>query len=159
MLEVASRRGARPLVEEHPSLPAAMHQAEEEAAARGLDALAVVLPDTPLLTPAGLTRALHTLGPVVLGPSADGAGTNLLLRRGAGGDRIARFGPDSFRKHVQAAAEADLPGGRRRSRRRSGSTWTSPAISSPCSGPRPRPGPGGLMEMDAAPRLQAGDGG
>ena len=108
VLEVAARRGARPISEERPTLPGAIRQAEEDAEARGLDALAVVLPDTPLLTPAGLTRALHTLGPVVVGPSTDGTGTNLLLRRGPAAI-ASRFGTDSFRKHLQAAAEADLP--------------------------------------------------
>jgi 2-phospho-L-lactate guanylyltransferase len=108
VLEVATRRGATPLVEEEPPLNTAIRQAEADAIGRGFDALAVLLPDTPLLTAAGLTRALHTLGPVVIAPSADERGTNLLLRRPA--DAItARFGIDSFRRHVEAAAEADLP--------------------------------------------------
>jgi 2-phospho-L-lactate guanylyltransferase len=108
VLEVAGRRGATPVVEEEPPLNTAIRQAEAEAIGRGLDALAVLLPDTPLLTVAALTRALHTLGPVVVAPSADERGTNLLLRRPP--DAIAaRFGVDSFRRHVEAAAEADLP--------------------------------------------------
>lgn len=108
VLEVAARRGVEPLTEERPPLVSALHQAEEEAAARGLEALAVLLPDTPLLTPAALTRALHTLGPVVLAPSLDGSGTNLLLRRPPGAI-ASRFGPDSYRRHLQAAAERDIP--------------------------------------------------
>jgi len=108
VLEVAARRGAAPLREETPPLLPAIHQAEAEATGRGLDALAVLLPDTPLVTPAALTRAIHTLGPVVLAPSANETGTNLLLRRPP--DAVeARFGPDSYRKHLQAAAEADVP--------------------------------------------------
>jgi 2-phospho-L-lactate guanylyltransferase len=108
VLEVAARRGAMPLVEEEPPLNTAIRQAEADAIRRGLDALAVLLPDTPLLTVAALTRALHTLGPIVVAPSADERGTNLLLRRPP--DAIAaRFGIDSFRRHVEAAAEADLP--------------------------------------------------
>jgi 2-phospho-L-lactate guanylyltransferase (CobY/MobA/RfbA family) len=53
-------------------------------------------------------RALHTLGPVVVAPSTDEVGTNMLLRRPV---RVvpAHFGPDSYRKHLQGAAEAGVP--------------------------------------------------
>jgi 2-phospho-L-lactate guanylyltransferase len=44
----------------------------------------------------------------VVAPSADERGTNLLLRRPPLAVP-ARFGPDSFRRHVEAAAEVDLP--------------------------------------------------
>ncbi|HLB39123.1 MAG TPA: 2-phospho-L-lactate guanylyltransferase [Actinomycetota bacterium] len=108
VLEVAARRGATPIVEDEPPLGVAIKQTEAEAIGRGLDALAVVLPDTPLITAAALTRAVHTLGPVVLAPSADERGTNLLLRRPPRAIE-AHFGPDSYRRHLQAAAEADLP--------------------------------------------------
>jgi 2-phospho-L-lactate guanylyltransferase len=108
VLEVAAARGARPVPEEQPPLGAAIRQVEEAATAQRLEALAVLLPDTPLLTPSALTRALHTIGPVVIAPSLDETGTNLLLRR----PPVAvpsRFGPDSYRRHLQGAAEADLP--------------------------------------------------
>jgi 2-phospho-L-lactate guanylyltransferase len=108
ILEVAALRGAEPLAEDKPPLASALHQAEAEAVARGLESLAVLLPDTPLLTPAALTRALHTLGPVVIAPSIDESGTNLLLRRPPTAIS-SRFGPDSYRRHLQAAAEADVP--------------------------------------------------
>lgn len=108
VLEVAAGRGVRPLPEAHGPLPAALEQADEEAAAAAAVATAVLLPDTALLTPAALTRALHTLGPVVIAPSTDGSGSNLLVRRPPG-VMTARFGHDSFRRHLQAAAEADLP--------------------------------------------------
>ena len=108
VLEVASRRGARPIPEDEPPLAAAVRQAEAEATGRGADALAVLLPDTPFMTTAALTRALHTLGPVVLAPSIDERGTNLLLRRPPA-SIAAHFGPDSYRRHLEAAAEADLP--------------------------------------------------
>jgi 2-phospho-L-lactate guanylyltransferase len=108
VLEVAAIRGAEPMVEERPPLSAALHQVEDEAAGRGLDRLAVLLPDTPLLTPAALTRALHTLGPVVIAPSIDESGTNLLLRRPPAAI-ASRFGPDSYRRHLQEAAEAEVP--------------------------------------------------
>lgn len=108
VLEVSRRRGADILVEDEPPLGEAIKQAEAEAVGRGADALAVLLPDTPLVTPVALMRALHTLGPVVLAPSADERGTNLLLRRPPRA-MPARFGPDSYRLHREAASELDLP--------------------------------------------------
>jgi 2-phospho-L-lactate/phosphoenolpyruvate guanylyltransferase len=73
-----------------------------------MDCLAVLLADTPLVTAAALTRAVHTLGPVVIAPSADERGTNFLLRRPPAAIP-ARFGPDSYRRHLEEAAERDLP--------------------------------------------------
>jgi 2-phospho-L-lactate guanylyltransferase len=108
VLEIAVRRGATPIAEETPTLPAAMAQIDEEAAGRGVESLAVLLPDTPFVTAAALVKAVHTLGPVVLGPATDGSGTNLLIRRPAS-VLPARFGPDSYRRHLQEAAEADVP--------------------------------------------------
>ena len=108
VLEIAARRGATSIVEERPPLTSAMRQVEVDATERGVDALAVLLPDTPLVTPASLTRALHTLGTVVLAPAADESGTNFLLRRPPG-VIASGFGPDSYRRHLEAAAEAGVP--------------------------------------------------
>jgi 2-phospho-L-lactate guanylyltransferase len=108
VLELAIGRGARAVTEERPPLANAIRQTEEEATALGVEALAVLLADTPLVTPEAITAALHTLGPVVLAPSHDGVGTNLLLRRPPSAI-AARFGPDSYRRHLEAAAVADLP--------------------------------------------------
>ncbi len=108
VLEVAARRGALPMTEDRPPLSAAIHQVEEEAEARGLESLAVLLPDTPFVTPFALTRALHTLGPAVIAPSVDEIGTNMVLRRPPT-SITSHFGPDSYRRHLQAAAEADVP--------------------------------------------------
>jgi 2-phospho-L-lactate guanylyltransferase len=108
VLEVTLKRAAHAIREEKPPLANAIRQAEEEASARQAEALAVLLPDTPLVTVDALTRALHTLGPVVLAPSADESGTNLLIRRPPA-TIDARFGTDSYRKHLQAAAVADRP--------------------------------------------------
>lgn len=108
VLEVALRRGAAAIVEEKPSLANAVRQVEEEAVGRLADALAVLLADTPLVTTSSLTRALHTLGPIVLAPSTDETGTNLLVRRPPIAIR-ATFGRDSYRRHLEAAALADLP--------------------------------------------------
>jgi 2-phospho-L-lactate guanylyltransferase len=108
VLEIAITRGAHAIEEDRPPLWKAIRQVEEEAEARLVESLAVLLPDTPLLTQAALTRALRTLGAVVVAPSADEGGTNLLVRRPPA-VMAARFGPDSYRRHLQAAAEADVP--------------------------------------------------
>ena len=60
------------------------------------------------MTGHALSRALHTLGPVVLAPSEDETGTNLLLRRPPKAI-AARFGRDSFAKHRRAAETKGLP--------------------------------------------------
>jgi 2-phospho-L-lactate guanylyltransferase len=108
VLEVAMGRGVHAIIEDAPPLASAIRQVEVEANARDLDVLAVLLPDTPLVTTAALTRALHTLGAVVMAPSVDEGGTNLLIRRPPTAI-TARFGHDSYRRHLQAAAESGLP--------------------------------------------------
>ncbi len=108
VLEIALSRSAHAILEDKPPLANAIRQAEAEAAAQSADALAVLLPDTPLVTAGALTRALHTLGPVVLAPSIDEGGTNLMIRRPPTAID-AHFGTDSYRKHLEAAAVADLP--------------------------------------------------
>jgi 2-phospho-L-lactate guanylyltransferase len=108
VLEIALRRHATAIEEEAPTLTAAIQQVEDEAAGRAVGALAILLADTPMVTTAALTRALRTLGPVVIAPAADEIGTNLLLRRPPSAIQ-ARFGADSYRRHLQAAAESELP--------------------------------------------------
>lgn len=106
VLEVSARRRARPVVEDRPGLLAAVHQVEEEAF--GADVLAVVLGDLPLLTATALGRVLQTLGPVVAAPSGSDGGTNVLVRRPPEAIR-ARFGSESFRKHLEAAEFRGIP--------------------------------------------------
>ena len=101
-------RGARAITEDAPPLANAIRQVEEEAAARMAEVLAVLLPDTPLVTTPVLTEAVHTLGAVVIAPSLDESGTNLLLRRPPRAI-LARFGHDSYRKHLEEAAGSDVP--------------------------------------------------
>ncbi|MEX2276051.1 MAG: 2-phospho-L-lactate guanylyltransferase [Actinomycetota bacterium] len=108
VLEVAVRRGARPVREPSPTLQGAIRHVDMEATARDADAMAVVLADTPMLTADALAVALHTMGPVVLAPSADRSGTNLLLRRPPRAIRPL-FGSDSFTKHRSEAASKQLP--------------------------------------------------
>lgn len=108
VLEISLGRGAATVPEEGPSLKAAIEQVEVEAAERGADALAILHADTPLVTTSALRSALHTLGPVVVAPSSDERGTNLLLRRPPSAIP-SRFGTDSFRRHLETAAERGLP--------------------------------------------------
>jgi 2-phospho-L-lactate guanylyltransferase len=108
VLEVAARRGVRGIPEEKPPLANAVRQAEHEAQDAGADALAVLLADTPLVTTEALVRGVHTLGPVVLAPDENEVGTNLLVRRPPAVIR-ARFGSESFRKHLETAAVIGVP--------------------------------------------------
>jgi 2-phospho-L-lactate/phosphoenolpyruvate guanylyltransferase len=107
-LEVAAGRGARPIPEAKPPLANAIRQVEVKAKQDGATALAVLPADVPLVTADTLHEALRTLGAVVLARSADGSGTSLLLRRPPRAIP-ARFGPDSFRRHLELAAERGLP--------------------------------------------------
>lgn len=107
-LEIAARRGARPVPEIRSPLSAAVRQVETIALEEDATALAVVPGDLPLVTAAVLGRALRTLGSVVVAPSNGGAGTSLLLRRPPRAIP-ARFGPDSFRRHLELANERQLP--------------------------------------------------
>ena len=108
VLEVAAGRRARAIPEERGPLGQAIRQVELLAREREADALAILPGDLPTLTPEALGRALHTLGPVVLAPSSDGAGTSLLLRRPPRAIP-ARFGPDSLARHRALAADRGLP--------------------------------------------------
>jgi len=107
-LEIAAGRGARPIPEAKPPLANAIRQVETKAKEEGANALAVLPADVPLVTVDTLHEALRTLGAVVLARSADGSGTSLLLRRPPRAIP-ARFGPDSFRRHVELAEARGLP--------------------------------------------------
>ncbi len=107
-LEIAARHGARPVPETRSPLSAAVRQVETMAREEDATALAVVPGDLPLVTASVLARALRTLGSVVVAPSNGGAGTSLLLRRPPRAIP-ARFGPDSFRRHLELANERQLP--------------------------------------------------
>jgi 2-phospho-L-lactate guanylyltransferase len=108
VLEIAVRRGAMSVPEEKPPLASAIRQVERLALEQQADALAVLPGDLPLITTEALTGALRTLGPVVLAPSQDEVGTNLLLRRPPRAIP-ARFGPQSFRRHLDQAEARGLP--------------------------------------------------
>jgi 2-phospho-L-lactate guanylyltransferase len=108
VLEIAARRHASAIPEEKGPLSQAIRQAEQLAREREVDALAVIPADLPLLTTPALTAALHTLGTVVVAPSADHSGTNLLLRRPPRAIQ-ARFGPDSYHRHLALAEAKGVP--------------------------------------------------
>ncbi len=108
VLEVAANRGAKAVPEEKPPLSSAIRQAEQMAKQDGADALAVLPGDVALVTAEALSSALRTLGPVVIARSNDDIGTNLLLRRPPRAIP-ARFGPESFRRHLELATAKGLP--------------------------------------------------
>ncbi|HYX79177.1 MAG TPA: 2-phospho-L-lactate guanylyltransferase [Actinomycetota bacterium] len=108
VLEISSRRGARPVAEEKPSLSGAVRQVESLAMEREVSSFAILPGDLPLVSAPRLTEALRTLGPVVLAPTRDGSGTSLLLRRPPRAIP-SRFGADSFRRHRALAEERGLP--------------------------------------------------
>lgn len=107
-LEVAARRGVRAVEEAKSSLPNAIRQVEILAKDAEADALTILPGDLPLVTAEALHDAFRTLGAVVLARSGDGTGTSFLLRRPPRAIP-ARFGPDSFRRHLELAAERGLP--------------------------------------------------
>jgi len=115
VLEIAARRGAKPVLEVGGSLLEAVRQVEAEVRGKRSE-LAVMLADLPRMGKAELSAALATPGRVVAAPAGSDGGTNLLVRRPAMAIP-ARFGRGSFAKHRWAARRAglgfetvDLPG-------------------------------------------------
>lgn len=108
VLEVAAARRAVAVPEAEGPLGRAIRQVEGLARDRDADALAIVPGDLPTLTSEELGRALHTVGPIVIAPAADGVGTSLLLRRPPRAIP-SRFGPDSFARHRALAEAKGLP--------------------------------------------------
>jgi 2-phospho-L-lactate/phosphoenolpyruvate guanylyltransferase len=108
VLEVAVRRGARPVAERGRSLLQAVRQVEEAVGGRW-SRLAIVLADLPLLTPGAMTAALAVGAgsPVAAAPAGSDGGTNLLVRRPPTAIP-ARFGPSSFARHRAEAARRKI---------------------------------------------------
>lgn len=108
----ADRAGARALLGDDPGLDAALARAGRELGPAGAGGLLVVLGDVAGARAEDLARLLDALaaGPpprAALAPSADG-GTAALARRPP--DAFAScFGPDSARRHREAAAVAGIP--------------------------------------------------
>jgi len=103
----ATRAGAEALLRDDPGLNASIEAAAAEVSAPGAGVL-VVLGDVPALASADVLRLLEAGrdGGVVLAPSRDG-GTSALLR--VPRDAIAaHFGPDSAKRHREAAQRAGV---------------------------------------------------
>jgi 2-phospho-L-lactate/phosphoenolpyruvate guanylyltransferase len=98
-------------VVEEPDGQGGLNGALELAAARlaGAGGLLVVAADLPLATAAALRRVLEAAAaaPVVVVPSHDGDGTNVLAWREPG-SFAPRFGPDSAARHLSAPGAVRL---------------------------------------------------
>lgn len=109
-LALAEESGAVPLREDGHDLNAALEQARRFVVDRGAQAL-LVLPADLAAVEADDIRSVAALADdgrsVVVAPSSTG-GTNLLLLRPPGILPFA-YGPGSFDRHVQRAADAGLP--------------------------------------------------
>ena len=109
VLALAAASGALAVRERCADLNAALRQACEQARIEGADAALILPADLPYLTAGDIDLMLAAAQPtvdVVLAPSQDG-GTNALLLRLPLRLPLC-FGPDSFRRHQQAAAAAGL---------------------------------------------------
>lgn len=96
--------------EEQVSHSASVSRGTEWAIQMGATSLISVAIDTPSVTPAEIRAMLQVRDAfsVIVAPSADGLGTNALLRTPP--DAIEPcFGPGSCRLHVQQAQKRDLP--------------------------------------------------
>lgn len=105
VLELARRLGVTPLREESEGLNKAVSQANSYCIRRGAEATIVVPADVPLVEAEDvrLVKRLLSNYNVVVSPSHDGRGTNLLGRRPP--DAIdTKYGRNSFIKHVEEAA-------------------------------------------------------
>ena len=109
VLALAAASGAQAVRERCADLNAALRQACEQARIEGADAALILPADLPYLTAGDIDLVLASAQPtvdVVIAPSQDG-GTNALLLRLPLRLPLC-FGPDSFRRHQQAAAAAGL---------------------------------------------------
>ena len=105
VLDAAREAGAEAVAETGSTLLGAVRQVESVALDRGAPRLAILLADLPWITPGALTDALAASAPVVAVRAASDGGTNLLVRTPPDAIR-ARFGRDSFQKHLWAARRA-----------------------------------------------------
>ena len=109
-LELAASLGARLLVEQPcEGLNQAVAQGVKGCIGLGATAVLIAMGDIPLLSPDELRAVATRLPPrgVVLTPSADGTGTNLLVARPP--DVMpTHFGPGSLALHRRAGAELGL---------------------------------------------------
>jgi len=111
LAELARAAGARVLLERQPrGINAAFDAAREEIRRGSPHAIIAALPgDLPLIDAQEIEAAAARLEPggVVLAPASADGGTGAVILR-ADAPFAFRFGPDSFRRHGEAAAEAGL---------------------------------------------------
>jgi 2-phospho-L-lactate guanylyltransferase len=108
---LAERHGATALHESHGrGLNEAVRDGLVGCRARGASGVLVAMGDLPALTAAEVEIAIARLPDrgVLLVPSFDGTGTNLLAMRPADLQLPTHFGPDSLARHRAAAALLDL---------------------------------------------------
>ena len=112
--EIAAARARSLAVEVFVETEQRGHSVSADAAARRATELGatsvILLPiDVPLVTKEEIESLIAAVGPgVIVVPSADGTGTNALVRTPP--DVIeSRFGPHSFRKHVAQAEAIGVP--------------------------------------------------
>ncbi len=110
VLDLASRSGATPLMQEDSGLNPALEQGRRWAMKGGASDLLVLPADLPLLEPDDVRALLDEAEdrqPVSISPDGEGSGTNALLLRPP--DALPfLFGLDSFTRHMQEATERDL---------------------------------------------------
>jgi 2-phospho-L-lactate/phosphoenolpyruvate guanylyltransferase len=112
LLEQARRAGALVIDERYPrGLNAAVALATRELIAAGVTALCTLLSDTPLVTAADIGKVFDSARGercVVLTPSRDARGTNIILRRPA--DAVpTRFGKRSLALHRLECERLEVP--------------------------------------------------
>lgn len=112
LLELARRAGAMAIDERYPrGLNAAIVLGTRELVSAGVTTLCTLLSDTPLVTAADIEKvfaALRAERGVVLVPSRDARGTNIILRRPA--DAVpTRFGKSSLALHRLECERLGVP--------------------------------------------------
>lgn len=110
VLDLASKSGATPLVQDDRGLNPALETGRRWASWQGASALLVLPADLPLLEPTDVRALLEETqkGPsIIVSPDGERSGTNALILRPP--DALPfHFGPDSFARHLRAARERDL---------------------------------------------------
>ncbi|MEJ7632936.1 MAG: 2-phospho-L-lactate guanylyltransferase [Rubrobacteraceae bacterium] len=110
VLDLASKHGATPLLQQGRGLNPALEEGRRWAMERGASALLVLPADLPLLEPDDVRELLNETeegSSVTIAPDDARSGTNALLLRPP--DALPFFfGPDSFEEHLRAARKRGL---------------------------------------------------
>ncbi|WP_165874410.1 2-phospho-L-lactate guanylyltransferase [Rubrobacter taiwanensis] len=102
-LKLAGRAGARPLRQRGAGLNPALEEARRQALKAGAQTLLALPADLPLLGAGDVRELLAAGSACAISPDATDSGTNALLLRPP--DALPfRFGPGSFRAHLEEAA-------------------------------------------------------